>query len=260
MVKINFETTSILLKAIQPYVENSDADVKYKTENKDGCNGNRRSDFVNIDAKGNVGFEVLKNEIIVFYFNYCRCFKRHFKNRFKNSSSAPKNGEYNYIEQAISFLKALFECKIRCVEYYKGKLLFSVKYFLMYNDGRNEECIGRTEFGFVRRINPFGKKTMDSTIWQFEKLKGMFTARQPKKADINAVETVDINEDCYIEIFYNRNLYTYVIMEINFDDEFGMYYWVPAENVLPTGMYDTKENAISAAKETLKNRTKHNNV
>jgi len=45
-------------------------------------------------------------------------------------------------------------------------------------------------------------------------------------------------------------------MEIDFDDYFGMYYWAPAINVLPTGMYDTKEKAIAAARETLECRAK----
>lgn len=65
-----------------------------------------------------------------------------------------------------------------------------------------------------------------------------------------------MNEDCYIEIFFNHNVYTYDIMEIDFDDYFGMYYWAPAINVLPTGMYDTKEKAIDAARETLRSRAK----
>ena len=33
-------------------------------------------------------------------------------------------------------------------------------------------------------------------------------------------------------------------MEIDFDDHFGMYYWAPAANLAPTGLYDTKEKAI----------------
>ena len=84
----------------------------------------------------------------------------------------------------------------------------------------------------------------------------MFTTRLPKCADPNAIETIDVSDDCYIEIFCNRNVYTYTIMELDFDDFFDMYYWSPAINTLPAGLYDTKEKAVLAAKETLKCRAK----
>ncbi len=124
----------------------------------------------------------------------------------------------------------------------------------MYHDGREDECIGNTWYGLSRFINPFGKKSMRSTTWQFDKSKGVFTTRQPKSADPNAIEVIDINEDCYIEIFKNHNVYIYDIMEIDFDDYFGMYYWVPAINTIPSGVYDTKEKAITYAMEALKCR------
>ena len=243
---MHFETTSMLLESIQPYIENSIVNIS--TENKDWRNRYYESDFVNIDDKNHVGFEVFENEIIVFYFT------DHY--HFEDYSSELEAGEDNYIERAKSFLKELFEYKIRHVEYYKGKTLSSEKYFLLYNDGRDDECIGNIWFGLERFINPFGKKTMHSTTWQFDKSKGVFTTRQPKNADTNAIEIIDISEDCYIEIFFNNNVYTYDIMEIDFDDYFGMYYWAPAINVLPTGMYDTKEKAIAAARETLECRAK----
>lgn len=58
-------------------------------------------------------------------------------------------------------------------------------------------------------------------------------------------------QGCRIEIFYRSNVYTYCMMELDFDDDYCVYYWAPAAKVLPTGMYDTKERAILAAKETL---------
>lgn len=51
---MNFETTSILLEAIKPYIEN--ATVEITTENEDWRNRNYKSDFVTIDAKNNVEF------------------------------------------------------------------------------------------------------------------------------------------------------------------------------------------------------------
>ncbi|MBQ8600465.1 MAG: hypothetical protein IJ407_03690, partial [Clostridia bacterium] len=207
---------------------------------------NYKSDFVSIDAKNHVGFEVFENEVIVFYFTD--------HSHFEDYSSELQAGEDNYIERAKSFLKELFEYKIRHVEYYKGKTLSSEKYFLLYNDDRDDECIGNTWFGLSKFINPFGKKTMHSMTWQFDKSKGAFTTRQPKSVDPNAIEVIDISDDCYIEIFNKHNVYTYGIMEIDFDDYFGMYYWAPAVNIIPSGMYDTNDKAINAAREALKCR------
>ena len=82
-------------------------------------------------------------------------------------------------------------------------------------------------------------------------LRGVFTTRLPKSQDPDAVETIEISSDCYIEIFCRSNVYTYCMMELDFDDDYCVYYWAPAAKVLPTGMYDTKERAILAAKETL---------
>lgn len=261
-MKLNFETTSILLEALKPYIDNSVVDIS--TDNKDWRNREYKSDLVTIDAKNNVGFEVFDNEIIVFYFtDHCH---------FEDYSSELQSGQDNYIERAKSFLKELFEYKILHVEYYKGKSLYSEKYYIMYIEGREYECIGKTWFGLLKFINPFGRKAVHSTIWQFDKSKGIFSERPlinperslinperpPKNVDPNAIEVIDISEDCYIEIFKNRNVYTYNIMEIDFDDYLGSYYyyWVPATNVIPSGFYDTKEKAINSAMEALKCRDK----
>lgn len=241
---MNFETTSMLLDTIKPYIMNAVVDIT--TENRDWRNRKYKSDFVCFDAKNNVGFEVFDNEIMAFYFtDHCH---------FEDYSSELQEGEENYIERAKSFLKDLLEYKIRHVEYYKGKTLSSEKYFILYNDGRGDECIGNAWFGLSKFINPFAKKSIHSTTWQFDKSKGVFTTRQPKTVAPNAVEVIDISDDCYIEIFNNHNVYTYSIMEVDFDDYFGMYYWGPAIGVLPSGMYDTKDRAIDSAMEALKCR------
>ena len=243
---MNFKTTSIVLQAIQPYIENSA--VTITTESKNCRKHSHRSDLVNIEAGKHVGFEVFENRIIVSYFT-----ARHL---FEDCSSNPQDEENSYIERTISFLKKLFQSKIRHDEYYKGNALSSEKYFLLCDDEKENECIGNTRFAFARLFRPFGKKTSHSTTWQYDTSKGVFTTRLPKCADPNAIETIDVSDDCYIEIFCNRNVYTYTIMELDFDDFFDMYYWSPAINTLPAGLYDTKEKAVLAAKETLKCRAK----
>ena len=63
---MNFEITNELIDTIKPYTEN--ATVTISTDNKDWKGRDYKSDFVTIDEKNNVGFEVFDNEIIVFYF------------------------------------------------------------------------------------------------------------------------------------------------------------------------------------------------
>lgn len=242
---MHFETTEVLLNAIQPYVKNAVVDIA--SENKDCRNCSCKFDHVNLDAKNHVGFEVFEHEIIVFYFT------GHY--HFEDDSSLSQKGVGNYIEQAKSFLKDLFESKIRHIEYYKGKILYSEKYYLCYSDNEEKKCIGNTWFGLSKFIHPFGKKSVQATTWQFDQLKGAFTTRQPKTVAPNAIEVIDIDDNCYIEIFNNHNVYTYNIMEMYFDDDFGMHYWAPSINILPTGMYDTKDKAVSAATEALKSRS-----
>lgn len=233
---MDFEATLTLLNALKPYVENSVVDVS----------SNGKSDLVIIDANNHIGFEVFKNEIIVFYLNA----HSHFADYSSNSNC----GETSYIEQAKNFLLELFTCQLRHVVYYKGDAVSSEKYFMIYGNGKADTCIGSTWFGFSHFINPFGKKWERSTTWQFDKTKGCFTTRLPKVPSPDAIDVIDINENCYIEIFKNNKAYYYDIMEICFDDYYGLYYWSPISDVAPSGFYDTKESAVNDAREVLKLR------
>lgn len=161
---MNFESTSALLKVLKPYIENSAVDIT--SDNKNLRNQNCMSDLVTIDADNHIGFEVFENEVIIFYFTD--------HSHFEDYTSELKNGQDNYIERTKKFLKELFENKIRHVEEYKGKSLLSEKYFMIYQDDREDECIGNIWFGLSKFINPFSRKSVHSTIWRFDKLKGIF--------------------------------------------------------------------------------------
>ena len=84
---MNFEITNELIDTIKPYTEN--VTVKISTDNKDWKGRDYKSDFVTIDEKNNVGFEVFDNEIIVFYFT------DHY--HFEDYSSELEDGEDDYI-------------------------------------------------------------------------------------------------------------------------------------------------------------------
>ncbi len=160
---MNFEITSELLETIKPYTEN--VNITVTTENKDWKGGSYNSDFVTVDEKNNVGFEVFDNEIIVFYFT------DHY--HFEDYSSELEDGEDDYIKRAKGFLVELFENQIKYIEIYKGKKLAIEKYYLIYSEN-TEERIGGTWWGLARFLNPFAKKTKKETIYKFNKSKGCF--------------------------------------------------------------------------------------
>lgn len=63
------------------------------------------------------------------------------------------------------------------------------------------------------------------------------------------IETIDISDECYIEVIHHHHVYTYTIaMELDFDF-FDMYYWAPAKNVSPTGLHVPKRKLFSLQKK-----------
>ncbi|MCD8026745.1 MAG: hypothetical protein LUF33_07460 [Clostridiales bacterium] len=241
---MNFKTTLELLEVLDPFIENANITVSDRSKNIK--NKNLKSDYVMIDRKNNIGFEVFDNEISVFYFTeHCH---------FDDYASELIEGEDDYIKRAKDFLFELLQNQIRHMEIFKGESLHSEKYYIVYCDGREDKYIGGTWFGLVRLINPFLQKIQKITTWQYDKSKGYFTNRQPKIINPEAIEVIDVNEYCYIEIIENHNSYIYNNMDRYFDDYFGMYYWSSAFNIIPSGFYDTKYNAVQSAMEALKSR------
>jgi hypothetical protein len=121
---------------------------------------------VRIGDGSHVRFEVFEDEVIVgFFADHC-----HYEDRY----SYLEEGEPDYIRRAGAFLKELFTYPVRHVANFKGKTLVAERYFLCYDDGREECPVGWTWYGLVRWINPFGKKRVVSTVWQFDRTKGTF--------------------------------------------------------------------------------------
>ena len=164
---MNFEITNELIDTIKPYTEN--ATVTISTENNDWKGRAYKSDFITIDDKNNVGFEVFDNEIIVFYFT------DHY--HFEDYSSELEDGDDDYIKRAKFFLIELFENQIKYIEIYKGKKLATEKYYLIYSDN-TEERIGGTWWGLERFLNPFAKKVEKITIYKFDKANGCFDKKR----------------------------------------------------------------------------------
>ena len=242
---MNHKATAILLGAIDPYVKNSNVEIS--KESTKGFRPNNSSDFVVIDKRNNVGFEVFENEIIVYYFTDHQ--------HFDDYIGEVEDGDEDYIKRAEEFLIQLLTNRIRHIEYYKGKKKYSEKYYFIY-DNKNDEDLGGTWYGLSRVINPFAKKSSQSKTWQFDVSKGIFTNRRPKTIDPEAIESIYVNDDCYVEIYERNNLYSYSVTETAYDDYYGEYYWSNAIAIVGSGIYDTKEKAVKEALEAIKNRDK----
>lgn len=236
-----FQTTSELIEAIKPYIAEGSLTIHSETAETRG-NHLYPVDRVMIDEAHRMGFSVSENEIIVF------CFRDH--THFEDHTSEPREGGPDYVTRAKEFLSDLLQYRIRRVEVYKGKELAKEKCYFLYPDERGEESFGGTWYGLLRHLNPFAKKTVNSTVWQYEKDKGSFTTRSPKRPDPEAVEVIDVDEDCYIEIFHRHRAYTFVIWKIVYD-EYSGYCWTPFWDSFGS-FYDTKEKAAQYALEMLR--------
>lgn len=236
--------TQIILDTMKQYFENSSLQITTSQESFYGqtC----ETDYISVDEQHDIGIKIFDNEIIFFYFTG--------HTHFEDYSSSAETIDEDYITRAISFLKDFFDNEIRHVERYRGKTLAQEKYIILYNDGR-EECIGNIWYGLSRFINPFGKKSVQSTTWIFDRSKGMFTNIAPKNPSLDALEVIDVSDDCFIEIHCGQNVYTYHVMELQYEEYYGKYYWMPASNVLSSGLYDTKEKAIQYALEAVAHRS-----
>ena len=151
----NYRQTRELLTAISPYYEADN--IVTSTENLDWRGEKYQSDLVMLDEEHNIGFEVLDNEIIIFYF------QDHV--HFEDYSSELEDGEPDYVVRAKEFLVNLFTREIRIEEYYKKNELVRDSYYFIMPDG--DEYIGGTYYKFLAAV--FCKKSLQkkTRVWKF---------------------------------------------------------------------------------------------
>lgn len=151
----NYIQTRELLDAISPFY-GVDA-IVVSTENLDWRGEKYKSDLVTLVEEHNIGFEVLDNEIIIFYF------QDHV--HFEDYSSELEDGEPNYVVRAKEFLVNLFTREIRIEEYYKKNELVRDSYYFIMPDG--DEYIGGTFYKFLAAV--FSKKSLQKKVrvWKF---------------------------------------------------------------------------------------------
>lgn len=236
---MNYQTTKLLLNDLKEYF--SIEEIEISAKNGDFKGKQYKSDLVTLIENQDVCFEVFDNEIIVFFFT------NHL--HFEDHSSGLKEGDPDYIQRAREYLKRLFTLPLRKYDTYKGKKLSCERYYFILPDGTEEQA-GGVLYGLFRLINPFAKKRTETATWQYDSGKKCFTTVLPWKSDPDAIEAIDENDECRIEIYERNGVYTYRIFRLEFNDYCGYYYWT----IGPDGtgsFFDTKEKAIEDAKHAL---------
>lgn len=115
------------------------------------------SDFIILDKENNIGFEAFADEVSVFYF------KEH--QHFNNYTNDDKT-DLAYIDWAVELLIDIFTCEIKHIEVFKGKNLCCEEYYFLRNGIFEKQ--GGTVYSIVRLINPFAKKSVKESIWQYK--------------------------------------------------------------------------------------------
>lgn len=161
---MNYPITEDLLTIIKEFAPHSD--IQMETTQTTLRGNVYKSDYILIDKKNNVGFEVFENGIIVYYFSeHC-----HFDDEsFSLEEDAP-----DYMVRAKELLKKLLTCTIRCEKTYRGKTLTKEQYILV-NEDKSEECpAGVWVHSILIRLVPFLKKHTDMQSWKYDVQTGVF--------------------------------------------------------------------------------------
>lgn len=151
---MNYEATERILEKLKPYVDIENLEIS--TESTDWRGRKYKADYVKLEEKHNVGFEVTDRSIIVFFFTD----HQHFDNYSTDENDT------DYIGWAMEFLENLFILPVRHIEKYKGKKMINEKYYFI-KDGQ-DDYFGGTWYGLVRAFNPFAKKADKNTMWKYD--------------------------------------------------------------------------------------------
>lgn len=166
IAEYNYIHTRELMETVQEFC-NLDM-IAVSTENVDWRGNAYKSDVVTLDVEHNIGFEVLDNEIIIFYFED--------HTHFEDYSSDLQDGEPDYVARAKEFLMKLFAQKIRIEKYYKKNALVKDSYYFILPE--SEEYIGGTHWKLFSAL--FCKKSLQKEVrvWEFNKLTKKFELGQ----------------------------------------------------------------------------------
>lgn len=147
--------TQYILDSISTLIDISKVEVS--KENVDYKGRKYISDYVILNKSDNIGFEVFEGEEIrVFYLRE----HSHFGIDYGMK-------ETEIVDAAVDLLRKVLTCKVKYAQVFKGDKLKKETIYFLVNNQWEKGCT--TSYSFVTKINPFAKKTIKETIWEFKK-------------------------------------------------------------------------------------------
>ena len=229
-MKQNHHATQTILSGLSDLL--IEKHIRISTENTDYRGRPSESDYVTVDQKNGIGFEVFHDETRVDFFDDHQHFGSHYT----------ETGDY--IQDTISFLRRLLSSTLVKYETWKGRVRIRYEWYFLSEDGRKDPVAGPWLKPLLAFTNPFAKKETTLTYWQFHKDTGTFIQ---VTRDTVAVHSYDW--DIIILIRQSGSAYTFGLERYFFDEEGTLdYFWTPL-HISGISFYDTQEKALNAAKE-----------
>ena len=229
-MKQNHHATQTILSGLSDLL--SEKHIRISTENTDYRGRPSESDYVTVDQKNGIGFEVFHNETRVDFFDDHQHFGSHYT----------ETGDY--VQDTITFVRRLLSSTLVKAEVFKGRIRTRYEWFFLEDDGRRTPVAGPWLKPLLVFTNPFAKKETTLTYWQFHKESGTFVQIT---GDTVAVHSYD--RDILIFIRQSGSAYTFELERCFYDEEGAMdYFWTPL-HISGISFYDTQEKALNAAKE-----------
>lgn len=220
-MKPTFQLTEKILSAIRD-VCNPDR-ITITTQQTDWRGRPYQADHVVLEPEHGVSFEVRGADIIIFAFDdHCH----------------PADAA-----EAAACLRRYFTLPLIKQEVHKGRQRIRREWFFRLEDGRRESITGPWLEGGLF-INPFARRIVTQTTWQYLKQAGQFVSIHD--------DTVEVCQPDWNQLITVRkcgNAFSYEIEHYLFYEEAEDYYWTPL-NVGGTSFFESQEHALAAAKET----------
>ena len=214
--------------------------ITLSTDNQDWLGRPSHSDYLTIEQEHGIGVEVFAGETRVDFFDD----HTHFGMPYTFDD------DIDPIVQTVEFLRQLLSMHLVKHEVYRGKLRTHYEWFFVRPDGTRESVAGPWLPPLLSLYNPFRKKRHEQSHWRYDRNTGRYVQFSDQTVSIHAIDW-----DIYIHIERTGKGFSYFVEQLNLPEDDAPY-WAPLS--LPgISIFDTEENALSAAKEAVKEHTQH---
>ncbi len=238
-MRLNHPSTQTILDGLSDLI--SENHIHISTENTDYRGNPSGSDYVTVDQKNGIGFDVFHEEPRVDFFDD----HRHFGDCYAETS--------NHIQDTVDFLRRLLSCTLVNHEIRKGHVRIRYEWFFLNENGRKDSLAGPWLKPLFSFVNPFAKKEISVTYWQFHRETGTFIQITEDTVSVHRYDW-----DILIFIRQVSSAFSFQIERCFFDEEGTQdYYWTPL-HLSCVSFYDTPENALRAASEAAEQYCREN--